>query len=267
MRGRVAMVTGAGRGIGLVTAERLVAAGARVVLTDIDGDRLESAAQTLRDRGIAVTARTCDVTDVDQVEDVVRQTRDEVGVVDLLVNNAGISRHRPPEELTAADFRRVVDVDLTGTFLVSTAVARHLIAAGRPGAIVNLSSIAGSTSLGRGIVAYGVAKAGVDQLTRELAVEWAGFGIRVNAVAPCQVRTEGFAAVAAAHSAADDQLTDRVRRAIPLGRLAEPIDVAEAIWFLASDAAAMITGVVLPVDGGNLAMNPGATLRSRAVTP
>jgi NAD(P)-dependent dehydrogenase (short-subunit alcohol dehydrogenase family) len=146
-------------------------------------------------------------------------------------------------------------------------VARHLIAAGRPGAIVNLSSISGSTSLGRGIFAYGAAKAGIDGLTRDLAIEWASYGIRVNSVAPCQVRTEGFASVADKQSTEGDGLVERVLRGIPLGRLAESEDIGHAIQFLASDASAMITGVVLPVDGGNLAMNPGATLRPRGAGP
>ncbi len=124
---------------------------------------------------------------------------------------------------------------------------------------MNVSSIGGSTSLGRGNFVYGVSKGGVEQLTRELAVAWAPRGIRVNAVAPCQIATDGLRALSASPSA-EGRLIDTFLRGIPLGRLVEPAEVAAAVAFLASDAAAMITGVILPVDGGNLALNAGGTI-------
>ena len=151
----------------------------------------------------------------------VDRARTTYDVVDILVNNAGYSYHHPPEDMPRAQWQHVLDACLSGTFYASKAVARELIAAGRPGAIVNLSSISGSTSLGRGIFAYGAAKAGIDGLTRDLAIEWASYGIRVNSVAPCQVRTEGFASVADKQSSDGDGLVDRVLRGIPIGRLAE----------------------------------------------
>ena len=127
------------------------------------------------------------------------------------------------------------------------------------GTAVNVSSIGGSTSLGRGNFLYGVSKGGVEQLTRELAVAWAPRGIRGNAVAPCQIAPDGLRALSASPSA-EGRLLDTFLRGIPLGRLVEPAEVAAAVAFLASDAAAMITGVVLPVDGGNLALNAGGTI-------
>jgi NAD(P)-dependent dehydrogenase (short-subunit alcohol dehydrogenase family) len=127
------------------------------------------------------------------------------------------------------------------------------------GTVVNVSSIGGSTSLGRGNFVYGVSKGGVEQLTRELAVAWAPRGIRVNGVAPCQIATDGLRALGA-NPSAEGRLIDTFLRGIPLGRLVEPTEVAAAVAFLASDAAAMITGVILPVDGGNLALNAGGTI-------
>jgi NAD(P)-dependent dehydrogenase (short-subunit alcohol dehydrogenase family) len=260
--GRTALITGGARGIGYTAAGLLAAAGARVVIVDINEELLATSVAALRADGAEAAGWRCDITEEDDIVATVARAKEKYDVVDILVNNAGYAHHCPPEDMDRGEWQHVIDACLTGTFLASKAVAKDLIAAGRPGAIINLSSIAGTTSLGRGIFAYGAAKAGIDGLTRDLAIEWASFGIRVNSVAPCQVRTEGFASVADQHSKDGDSLVDRVLRGIPIGRLAEPVDIGNAIQFLASDAAAMITGVVLPVDGGNLAMNPGATLRS-----
>jgi NAD(P)-dependent dehydrogenase (short-subunit alcohol dehydrogenase family) len=135
-----------------------------------------------------------------------------------------------------------------------------MIERGQSGAIVNLSSIGASAALGRGNFAYSVSKGAVNQFTRELAIEWAPFGIRVNAIQPCQVRTPGLQALIDDPQFDSKTLLATWLRGIPLGRLAEPGDVAAAALFLASDAASMITGVTLPVDGGNLALNAGGTI-------
>ena len=150
-------------------------------------------------------------------------------------------------------------VSITGYAMAAREAGRAMIRQGRGGSIVNVSSIAGLSALGRGNFAYSVAKAGVNQLTRELAVEWAGHGIRVNAVAPCQVRTAGIGSLLADQRFDAGAVEQRFIRGIPLGRLAEPGEIADVIHFLASDAARFVTGVVLPVDGGNTALNAGGT--------
>jgi gluconate 5-dehydrogenase len=248
-----AVVTGGSRGIGLATVRRLADAGALVTVLDLDP----------RDLGLeGVTSVACDVSQEAAVVAAVAAAgaRQPVG---LLVNNAGLSRHGPPESYALDDWRAVLDANLTATFLLSREVAGAAIAAGRGASIVNLSSIAGHTALGRGIFAYGAAKAGIDQLTRDLAVEWAGYGIRVNAVAPCQVQTEGYADVRTSVSAGvGEDIQARALAGIPVGRLALPDEIATAILFLLSTDSAMITGTVLAVDGGNLALNAGGSIRS-----
>ena len=147
---------------------------------------------------------------------------------------------------------------VTASFLCAQEAGRRMIAAGRGGSIVNISSIAGATALGRGNLSHSVNKGAVHQLTRELAVEWAKHGIRVNAILPCQVLTEGFRAWLDSPGF-DPALMDRFLTGIPMNRLAEPEDIVGPTVFLASDAAAMVTGTLLPVDGGNLALNAGGS--------
>jgi len=151
-------------------------------------------------------------------------------------------------------------VNLTGYFLCAQAAGRRMIAAGRGGAIVNISSINGSSALGRGNLAYSVTKGGVNMLTRELAIEWAPHGIRVNAVQPCQTKTAKLVEVLEHPDVETAGVTQDILRGIPLGRFAEPDEIAAAVVFLASPQASMITGAMLPVDGGNLAFNAGGTV-------
>lgn len=258
-RGQTAVVTGAAQGIGMSVARALSSAGARVTILDLS---IDGVVERLRDEGRErISAIRCDVTEEADVRAAIDEVADREPI-DLLVNNAGLARHGPPETYALSDWRAVLDANLTGTFLMSREIAVRAIAAGHGASIVNLSSIAGSTSLGRGIFAYGAAKAGIEQLTRDLAVEWANLGIRVNAVAPCQVETEGYVRTRAAVSpGAGEDIRARALAGIPVGRVAEPHEIASAVMFLLASESAMITGTVLAVDGGNLALNAGGSVR------
>ncbi|WP_238363998.1 SDR family oxidoreductase [Mesobacterium pallidum] len=236
MSERVVIITGGAAGIGWATAQRFAADGCRVVIADLTG--ADEAAARL---GAGHTGVTLDITDAAAVEAMVAG----LDRIDVLVNNAGIGdSHLPSLEQDIAQFRKVLDIHVTGAFLVARACARRMIDAGG-GAIVNLSSIAGVTGLPRRN-AYGAAKAGIAMMTRSLACEWAGVGVRVNAVAPGYART---ALVEKLVSEGRIDL-DAIQRRVPQGRLIDPSEIAEAIWFLASPAASAITGVTLSVDGG-----------------
>jgi NAD(P)-dependent dehydrogenase (short-subunit alcohol dehydrogenase family) len=203
----------------------------------------------------------CDVADPERVAAAFAAVDERFGRIDLLVNNAVIPVPRVhPEDLALSDWQRTLDVNLTGYFLCAQAAGRRMIAAGRGGAIVNISSINGSSALGRGNLAYSVTKGGVNMLTRELAIEWAPHGIRVNAVQPCQTKTAKLVEVLEHPGVETSGVTHDILRGIPLGRFAEPDEIAAAVVFLASPQASMITGAMLPVDGGNLAFNAGGTV-------
>ena len=233
---RQVLVTGGAEGIGWATARLFAARGDRVVIADLANARARAAELGAPHRG-----ETLDVTD----EAAVRALFARIGPVDVLVNNAGIGgNHVPTVEQDLDQFRRVLDVHLSGAFLMAREAAKGMLAKGA-GAIINLSSIAGVVGLPRRN-AYGAAKAGVSMLTRSLACEWASDGVRVNAVAPGYV---GTALVRRLAEAGQVDL-EAIERRSPLGRLLEPEEIAEAIWFLASPAASAITGVTLSVDGG-----------------
>jgi 2-deoxy-D-gluconate 3-dehydrogenase len=247
--GRVAIVTGGARGIGLETAKTLAGAGARVVLADLDKDVAEGAAAEIRAHSRHATAIVADVADEASVNAMVRATLEREGRLDILVNNAGIAIRRPAVELTLGDWDKVVAVNLTGSFLCARAAAHPMIAARGGGAIVNVASIMGLS--GGGLypnVSSQATKGAIVNMTRALAVEWAPHAIRVNAVAPTYVRTELIGPILK-----DPELVARIEAMTPLRKLAEPADIAAAIAFLVSPAAAMITGHTLVVDGGFLA--------------
>jgi NAD(P)-dependent dehydrogenase (short-subunit alcohol dehydrogenase family) len=236
------LVTGAADGIGWATAELFAARGWRVAIADIDEDAARRRANELGEGHLGLGV---DVADEAAVVACAETMRERFGGCDALVNNAGIGdTHLPTLEQKLADFRRVVDVHLQGTYLMSREIGRLMVAAGA-GAIVNTSSIAGLGGMARRN-AYGAAKAGIVSLTRAMACEWARHGVRVNAVAPGYVGTHLVRQLA---SAGRIDIAG-IRKRVPMGRLGEPKDIAEAVVFLASPAASFITGAVLSVDGG-----------------
>jgi NAD(P)-dependent dehydrogenase (short-subunit alcohol dehydrogenase family) len=261
LAGRVAVVTGAGAsgGIGHATALALARAGADCFVSDVDEAGARETAREIEALGRRASAVRCDNGDPDQIAAMIAAFDRAFDRVDVLVNNVGIGHRARPEALSLDDWRKVVRVNLDGTFLVTQEVGRRLIRQQRGGAIVNISSIAGSSALGRGNFVYSVTKAGIIQMTRELAVEWAPHRIRVNAIQPVQTMTQAMARMLADPRLDPPTLTERFLRGIPLDRIAEPEDIAHAVVFLASDAARFVTGHALPVDGGNLALNAGGS--------
>jgi NAD(P)-dependent dehydrogenase (short-subunit alcohol dehydrogenase family) len=258
LSGRVAVVTGGGGALGRVVAGALAQAGASVAVLDLSRDAAAAVAAGLGEssQAIGVGADLSSEAEVDRAFEEIDQA---FGGVDILVNaiSAPVDRYEP-QDFPLHAWDTMLAANLTSYFLCSRAAAQRMISAGRGGSIVNFGSISGENALGRGSLAYSVAKGGVAQLTRETAYAWATHGIRVNAVLPCQFVNDWWRG-----NLTDPdrrKLVDRVVSAIPLGRMGEPEEIAGPVLFLASQAASMVTGVLLPVDGGNLAMNAGASL-------
>jgi NAD(P)-dependent dehydrogenase (short-subunit alcohol dehydrogenase family) len=247
--GRVAIVTGAAQGLGRAMAEGLAEAGASVVVYDLDVERGEAAARELGALGPARYVRGS-VTEPTAIEAAIEETVGAFGGLDILVNNAGLKGppggHRPAQEMDLSAWQTVLDVNLTGVFLCCKAAYAPMVARGG-GSIVNISSIYGLTSALAPNSPYNATKAGVLGLTRELAVEWARVGIRVNAIAP------GFFTTESSHARghfADPALRARIERDTPLGRGADPAELKGTAIYLASAASSMVTGQTLVVDGG-----------------
>lgn len=257
--GRVAVVTGAASGLGRAMAVGLAAHGADIVGADIDEASLAETLGQVQASGRRGLAVACDTSDPAAVAHLFDECDRRFNQIDILVNNAGIGSHARPEDLSLEEWERVIGVDITGYFLCAQAAGRRMIARQRGGSIINISSIAGSSALGRGNFAYSVAKGAVNQFTRELAVEWAKHKIRVNAIQPCQIRTPSLQRLIDDPQFDSDRLVNRFLTGIPMNRLGEPADLVGPAVFLASDAAALVTGVLLPVDGGNLALNAGGS--------
>lgn len=238
---KTATVTGAAQGLGLVTAQWLARAGYHVVLTDIQP--VDAAVQDLISAGYSASGLSGDVASDDFAEAAATFAARDGATLDVLVNNAGISMIKPAEDTTAEEWRRMMAVNLQGPFLMCQAFGRRMLAQGA-GAIVNVASVAG---LG-GVIhrsAYNASKHGLVGLTRTLAAEWGGRGVRVNAVCPGWIKTEMDERDMGSGAYNDDDIVNRV----PMARFAKPEDVAAAILFLARDGG-FVNGVTLPVDGG-----------------
>jgi gluconate 5-dehydrogenase len=246
LTGRIAIVTGAGAGLGALFAEALAEAGAVVVATDRRLPQAEETAARLAATGAVSHAIAADVTDENAVTAMVRQTIDRFGKVDILVNNAGIAAVGPPEDASLADWQRVVDVNLTGVFLCAREAARAMIAAGTDGRIINIASILGAVASQPGsATAYAATKGAVINLTRDLAVHWAPHGIRVNAIGPAYFPSEMTEGIFA-----EPTILAAIEQRTPMGRTGRLEELKGPVVFLASDASSYVTGQTLFVDGG-----------------
>lgn len=253
LSGKIAVITGAARGIGRACAERFASDGATVVVSDIDEEEGEACAEAIRQSGGAATFSACDVAQKLDVRNLVTSTVDQHGRVDICVSNAGIVHGAEFLDLKEADFDRVLNVNLKGTFMLGQAAARRMVeqveAGGKPGSIINMSSVNAVFAIPNQ-VPYTISKGGVNQLTKVMALSLASYGIRVNAIGPGSIMTDILKAVAN-----DQAAMDKIMSRTPLGRIGEPGEVASVAAFLASDDASYITGQTIYPDGGRLPLN------------
>jgi NAD(P)-dependent dehydrogenase (short-subunit alcohol dehydrogenase family) len=245
LSGRTALVTGAARGLGKAIALGLAQHGAAVAVLDRDEAGAEETAAAIRTAGQQAVAFACDVGSEPEVREAVAAATTALGPIDVLVNNAGITKRVALFDWQESDWEEVIRVNQVGTFLVAREVGQRMVER-RRGSIINMSALGGGLlGLGRGNAIYCGTKGAVAAMTREFAAEWAPFGVRVNAIAPGWFRTEMNAALLK-----HPELLARIIDRVPLGRLGEPEDVVGPVIFLAADASAMITGHLLPIDGG-----------------
>lgn len=254
LSGKVAIVTGAGRGIGYAVARRFAEEGAKVVLCDIDEMAGKSAAEVLNGAGAGAIFQTCDVGNRLDVRNAICTATDHFGAVDICVNNAGIVSGVDFLDLEEDEFDRVMRTNLKGTFLMGQAAAREMVQQieseeRAPGTIINMSSINAVVAIGNQ-VPYSVSKGGINQLTKVMALALAPHGIRVNAIGPGSIMTDMLKAVND-----DPEARNRILSRTPLGRIGDPDEIASVAAFLASDDASYLTGQTIYVDGGRLPLN------------
>jgi NAD(P)-dependent dehydrogenase (short-subunit alcohol dehydrogenase family) len=244
LSGRSALVTGAGRGIGRAMALGLARAGADLVVAARTRSELEDLAKEVEQIGRQALVCVTDITQGDQVDHMVQHALDKYGGIDILVNNVGIAIPQPAEEVTEAAWDQVVDTNLKGTFFVSQAVGRTMIIR-RKGVIINIVSELAFVALPE-YSCYSATKAGIVMLTQSLALEWAPYGIRVNAIAPAAIETEANTVLAT------EEGRRRALASLPVGRCGTVDDLVGAVVYLASDAASYVLGTTLMIDGGRV---------------
>jgi NAD(P)-dependent dehydrogenase (short-subunit alcohol dehydrogenase family) len=261
LTGKSAMVSGAASGLGRAMSIALAREGADLVLLDIDRAGLEATRSTIAELGRRVSAIPCDVSRIDDIRTAFARLDEEQGRIDFLGNVAGEGILGKPEEIALDDVEKTWRNLVFGRFAMCQEAGRRMLRRGS-GSIVNVGSLASITALGRGHIAYSMAMGAVVQMTRELSTEWASSGIRVNAILPAQVVNPSLER----RMAADPGLESVFLRGIPAGRLGRPEDIEGLAVFLASDASGWITGALIPLDGGNLALNGGGSVRPRTTT-
>jgi NAD(P)-dependent dehydrogenase (short-subunit alcohol dehydrogenase family) len=249
LKDKVAVVTGAAAGIGLACARRFAAEGAKVVLADIDAEKGRAAAAAIADTGAEARFIACDVGDKAEVDALIAGVAAAYGGLDCAIANAGIVHACDFLELAEEDFDRVIRVNLKGVFLTGQAAARQMVAQGRGGTIINMSSVNAVMAI-PAITPYVAAKGGVNQLTKVMALSLVDKGIRVNAIGPGSIMTEVFKTVVT-----DQAAMNKILSRTPMGRVGEPDEVASVAVFLASDDSSYITGQTIYPDGGRLALN------------
>jgi gluconate 5-dehydrogenase len=248
LSGKTALVTGATHGLGMAMAVALGKSGAKIVVNDISAEKLENAKKKYKAQGLDIFSYIFDVTDEQMAEAFLQKIETEVSPIDILVNNAGIIKRIPAVEMSAADYRQVIDVDLTGPFIMSKFVAKSMINRNIGGKIINICSL--MSELGRETVsAYASAKGGLKMLTRNLATEWAKFNIQVNGIGPGYFATSQTAPIRVNGHPFNDFIVSRT----PAGRWGNPDDLQGTIIFLASKASDFVNGQIIYVDGGILA--------------
>jgi NAD(P)-dependent dehydrogenase (short-subunit alcohol dehydrogenase family) len=256
LTGRTAVVTGSAQGMGRAMATALARAGADLVLLDRNAAGIEATADTIRQLGHRAVPIAGDVTDTDHIDRVFAEVDREFGRVDILGNVAGEARTGPAEAMKLGDIRATFHNLVISRYYTCQLAGQRMLAQGK-GSIISIGSISGVSSLGRAQSVYGMAMAAVIQMTRELSTEWAGRGVRVNCILPAQVvGANGLGP----RMEADPWLRETFLHGIPAGRLGAPDDIKGLSVLLASDAAGWITGAIIPMDGGNLAMNAGGGL-------
>ncbi|WP_052948596.1 SDR family NAD(P)-dependent oxidoreductase [Mesobacillus campisalis] len=247
--GKTAIVTGANGGIGKSIARRFANYECNIVLCDLSLTDLEGFADELREKGAKVLVIQCDVTNRNEIKNVVNMTLEKFTSIDILVNNAGItSKRTAAEEFPLEVWQKIMDVNLTGVFLFTQEVGKVMLGQGS-GSIINISSGASQQAV-RGSLGYSVSKSGVNMLTKGFASEWAERGVRVNGVAPYYVETPILASI----KETDKEFMDKVLSRSPMRRMGKPEEIAAGVVFLASDASSYMTGETISIDGGAQAM-------------